>query len=415
MIRFLILFILIQLPWYSGAQVSGGSELSETGNHTNRSTGLISGALKTKMIQKKYFRKNLNFNLDDQSRITTGSTQKGVLVEDLTGTWCGFCVEGDAYLDYLKEVFGDAFIGVSIHYNDPMMNNIYANQYIEKISEVANSGAVDRIWKQLSPSEFEERIIRQLEETAPAQLSVKNRNWDPESRTLVFDIEAVFYKNFFGHFRLNAILTEDSVTGTSSAYSQNNAYSGGGLGPMFGYENLPNPVPYNQMVYNHVARAILGGWNGVENSIPDTVFQGISYTWTFSTKLSPIVRENNLNIIGLIIDTDQQSVVNAVKNKDYTDVSEISVSEGVKVYPNPSSHSSMIEFSLSFPSLVDFKIYSLQGGEIRSTGEKLLTAGKHILQWDGLNNLGRPVSSGIYIGSLKINNRMVNFKIFRMN
>jgi len=415
MIRFLILFILIQLHWYSGAQVSNGKDLLETETRAIRSAGLISGDMKAQMIQKEHIRENLSFKVVDHSLTSVGSTQKRVLVEDLTGTWCGFCVMGNAYLEYLKEKLGDIFIGVAIHDNDPMMNNFYANQFIEKISEVANTGAVDRIWKPLAPTEYEERIVRQMEETAPADLSIKNRNWDPDSRILVFDVEAVFYKNFTGHFRFNAILTEDSVTGTSTGYSQNNVYAGGGLGTMFGYENLPNPIPFNQMVYNHVARAILGGWNGVENSLPDTVFPGISYTRSFSVNLSPVIRESNLNIIGLIIDADHESVANAVKNNHFTGVTENPAPDHVKVFPNPSSNLSFIEFFLPVPSRVEFVIYSLQGREIKKINENFLNAGKQILSWDGKNNHGQQVPPGLYGGNLMINNHPVSFKIFRMD
>ena len=67
------------------------------------------------------------------------------------------------------------------------------------------------------------------------------------------------------------ILTEDGVTGTSSDYAQANAYANNANGPMGGYENLPNPVPASQMVYDHVGRAIPTGYDGVAGSIPANV------------------------------------------------------------------------------------------------------------------------------------------------
>ena len=68
-----------------------------------------------------------------------------------------------------------------------------------------------------------------------------------------------------------AVVVEDGVRGTGSGYNQVNAYSGGANGPMGNYHNLPNPVPAAQMVYDHVARAILGNWVGTEASLPTSV------------------------------------------------------------------------------------------------------------------------------------------------
>ena len=53
-------------------------------------------------------------------------------------------------------------------------------------------------------------------------------------------------------------LTEDGVRRVmTSGYNQVNAYAGNALGPMGGFESLPNPVPAAQMVYDHVARVLL--------------------------------------------------------------------------------------------------------------------------------------------------------------
>ena len=56
------------------------------------------------------------------------------------------------------------------------------------------------------------------------------------------------------------VIVEDSVRGTASGYAQANYYSGGGNGPMGGYENLPSTIPASQMTYNHVARVLAGGF-----------------------------------------------------------------------------------------------------------------------------------------------------------
>lgn len=44
-----------------------------------------------------------------------GTPQRKVLMEEFTGTWCGFCPRGLAALEYMAEKYPDKFIGVSFH------------------------------------------------------------------------------------------------------------------------------------------------------------------------------------------------------------------------------------------------------------------------------------------------------------
>ena len=43
-----------------------------------------------------------------------------VLVEEYTGTWCGWCTRGLVAMEKLAEAYGDDFIGVAYHNSDPM-------------------------------------------------------------------------------------------------------------------------------------------------------------------------------------------------------------------------------------------------------------------------------------------------------
>jgi len=49
-------------------------------------------------------------------------------------------------------------------------------------------------------------------------------------------------------FTVSAVVVEDGVTGTGPEWAQANAYSGGGFGPMGGFENMPDPVPASDLI-----------------------------------------------------------------------------------------------------------------------------------------------------------------------
>lgn len=72
--------------------------------------------------------------------------------------------------------------------------------------------------------------------------------------------------------------------------------------------------------------------------------------------------------------------------------------EGAASVPNPSNPTTDIRFRLAAEAPVTIEIYDLAGRRIRSlcTGERM-TAGQRSVRWDGRNDAGSPVASGIYL------------------
>ena len=70
-------------------------------------------------------------------------------------------------------------------------------------------------------------------------------------------------------------------------------------------------------------------------------------------------------------------------------------------YPNPFNPSTMISYALPFESEVSITIYDLTGSIIKSFDLNNQSAGYKDLLWDGRNNYGQLVSSGVYIYTIK--------------
>lgn len=66
-------------------------------------------------------------------------------------------------------------------------------------------------------------------------------------------------------------------------------------------------------------------------------------------------------------------------------------------YPNPFNPNTNISYALPFESEVEIKIFDIMGREIKTFDVNGVSAGYHSILWDGLNNNGNQVSSGIYI------------------
>jgi photosystem II stability/assembly factor-like uncharacterized protein len=65
-------------------------------------------------------------------------------------------------------------------------------------------------------------------------------------------------------------------------------------------------------------------------------------------------------------------------------------------YPNPFNPHTTISYRLSSPGDVSLTIYNVLGERIRSFSFADQSAGQHRMTWDGRNDAGRPVASGLY-------------------
>jgi len=74
-------------------------------------------------------------------------------------------------------------------------------------------------------------------------------------------------------------------------------------------------------------------------------------------------------------------------------------------FPNPFNPSTTIQFELDAVKAqadVDLSIYSLRGKRVRTLVSGTLDKGSHVVHWDGTDDRGTPLPSGVYIYRLAI-------------
>ncbi len=84
-------------------------------------------------------------------------------------------------------------------------------------------------------------------------------------------------------------------------------------------------------------------------------------------------------------------------------------------YPNPFNPTTTIGYSLPKVSYVTLKIYDLLGREVKTLVSTEQNGGLHRVQWNGLNNYGSKVASGIYLyrieaGDFNVTKKMILLK-----
>jgi hypothetical protein len=71
-------------------------------------------------------------------------------------------------------------------------------------------------------------------------------------------------------------------------------------------------------------------------------------------------------------------------------------------YPNPFRARTTLEFTLPKRGDVRLEVYDVLGRRVRTLVDRSYDAGRHTVRWDGRNDTGQAVASGIYLGRLKV-------------
>ncbi len=74
-------------------------------------------------------------------------------------------------------------------------------------------------------------------------------------------------------------------------------------------------------------------------------------------------------------------------------------------YPNPLNPTTTIEFSIQNNSIVKLTICNIKGQKIKTLAHNEFTKGSHSIIWNGDDELGESVSSGVYLYKLNVNGR----------
>ena len=80
-------------------------------------------------------------------------------------------------------------------------------------------------------------------------------------------------------------------------------------------------------------------------------------------------------------------------------------------YPNPFNPSTIISYSIPNVSYVSLKIFDILGREVKTLINSEQNIGMHNVQWNGDNNYGNKVSSGIYLYKIEAGNFIMTKKM----
>ena len=177
------------------------------------------------------------------------------------------------------------------------------------------------------------------------------------------------------------------------------------------------------------------GWGAVEVYLGSSNFNGVKDKWITAADLPPDFIEDFGRSVSSAGDVNGDGVDDIIASSDnywvetnhrgevfifagdssitvsvYTDESgEMSYPENFSLsqnYPNPCNSTTVVGYSVKVSRLthVTLKIYNLLGEKVKTLVDKWQTKGDYQIKWNGKDNHGKEVASGIYFYRMKSEN-----------
>ena len=73
----------------------------------------------------------------------------------------------------------------------------------------------------------------------------------------------------------------------------------------------------------------------------------------------------------------------------------------VRAFPNPFNAAVTLQFTIPCDGMVVVDVYSITGQKARTYAKRFMPAGMHTVRWDGMDDDGRAVSSGLYLTRIR--------------
>lgn len=309
---------------------------------------------------------NTNINKHSSAEYSIIALEKSAdrvsVVEEQTGTWCGWCPRGHVALDLLNKQLGDKVVTLAGHYAngesqvDPM--NILGDNITSQAERFADYGLVAMTLSSLLgggglPGAMFDRVVAAdpyvganttkgkngtyeygatdlvnlLKEENPSEADFSmTASWaDDKNTDIKVDLTTTFNYNRFGSFPYGVafVLSENGMTGQGATWKQLNYYSK--LAGVNGASDFNNPDmaawfkagSYVSTTYDNV---VVQAWNPlgdaaiVDKSKTD-IDKGevIPFSTTLKVNSDLIQNYNNLTLSALLVNLNSLAVVNAAK------------------------------------------------------------------------------------------------------
>lgn len=239
------------------------------------------------------------------------------VIEEFTGTWCGWCPRGTVGMERVHETYGDRVVQIAAHTGDPMAISDY-QPVINTFADGFPGSITDRQFRaDPSFSELKSTLTKAWNRVSQGTIELSAEWENAEKSAVCFNTKTSFsYSEGDGQYAIAYILTEDGMTGTGSSWAQQNNYSGqsGDSSMQFWYRGGSSVTGVK---YNHVPVAAWEAMSGVDGTVSPKIERDVEQEYTFlgSIEKNTLIQDKEqMKAVVLLIDRVSGTVVNAAQS-----------------------------------------------------------------------------------------------------
>ena len=284
---------------------NGGADLSADATYSVNGTEILENFYTPTQRGNYVVTASYDGLISNEITVVAGYVQK-VLVEDYTGTWCGWCPILSYALEQAEDQSDDVY-GVALHNNADNLDPMVAFDYEEVLSDIYNvtgypDGRINRtaVWDQ--------SIIQLLNSRGVNATLGLGLETSLSGTSINIDIK-IGYVSASTNMKLVMYLLEDGKIFPQRNYSNTDSTS-----PWY---QLGDPIP--DFMHNNILRKVFTDVLG--DVIPDGTVGG-EYKQAFAVEMPLNVEDNTkLEVIAFVVDSEGKAInamrVNLGESQDY--------------------------------------------------------------------------------------------------
>lgn len=247
------------------------------------------------------------------------------MVEEFTGTWCGYCTRGYIAMEMLAEQFGDDVVLAAYHNDDPMEVEASKNFPVAvsgfPSSSLNRNGVIDPYYGSYDNSDFgiKYNVLESMETVVPADIQVK-AYWSNEEMTEIkVESSATFFEDTKNAgYKVGYLLINNGLTGEGGDWVQSNYYNryagqhdGTGLEVITTWPSKVEGLIFNDVVVDVTAQ------NGVDGAIPSDIAFDVAYDseYSFNIASNDVIQDKEKLYVAAFIINPNGTILNANKAK----------------------------------------------------------------------------------------------------
>lgn len=333
------------------------------------------------------------------------------VIEEFTGTWCSNCPRGAAFLNYYHDKYdgrdGRAkAIGIALHTdNDPML--MTDDSYLRTALRLSGATGYPSAFfnRETLEDPSSEYVVEKIATTrSNSVIRINSVDYEAGSPVKVdFEVENSYSKKNMNQ-RVAMVIVENDVCGTTPQYNQINGLAGvskaaientygTGLWEYFKiFCEGKNPIAYDMMVYQHVARGIFPDYHGMLFSEPCQAETPVELSLSMEMP-EQVDKPENTAVILLLLDGDNGKILSAAEveadkfNMDLSGVENAFVPDGtdnmIVLNGNTLSITAAAKSALDIYSADGRKLYS---GQVEAGTSEINVSGLSGLMIAALSN-----------------------------